>query len=243
MDVSEPSHAVSEKTVSKCAGRYTRRPGNLAPLIAMRRGRLGQRRFIAATSRVLGAAITLLIAIGAGAEETVAATDSGTATVTQLSSDGQLVASHAAISLRAQRLPDGRLRVSANATLAVTQGFSATLSISPCNAYVNQSLLPSAGPVVFWRGRDLVRAARLTRGHRHALKVSGTVTSNVPGESQSPNWTDCAEADLADSTSGALLFDGPPAFGAGGAMVLLTLTSTNGDHIPAAGTSGTSRQP
>lgn len=210
-------------------------------------------RWLPRRGAALGVAVTISIAgtlsafaaSGASAAQTSGSASVGTLVVPSASLVTGLLPSlpirAGSLSLRAQRGPNGTLRVEARSSFTVTRHFQAELAVSPCDALQSPS---SPGVVtLFFKGSGVERYADFKPHRRYTLTVSGTITSRMPGNASSPTWTDCAEADLVNfredgsvnqavpSLVGAFLFNPSNTMGAGGALVVLTQTTPSGQHV------------
>ena len=183
--------------------------------------------------------------VALAADPAAAAQLSGSSTIASVTPAGRSILGDlgtGSVSLEAERMPDGRIRVVVETTVLrrVTKrpgraprklpSVDVQIAVSACNAWSNPLSLTPTRPIVTWQGRDLIRSQTLPEGPgRTTRRVTGVVSSNPPGAPLSRDWTDCAGAHFIGS-SGAPLVVSEADAGLGGAVVFLSVTAPDGSH-------------
>jgi hypothetical protein len=97
------------------------------------------------------------------------------------------------MTLVAERVARGRIAARARATLVASRPLVVQLSIAACTAFDT----PLAGRTVSYKGDTKSVNVTVHRGVNH-LRVSGTLSSDAPGEFTPRHWTDCVDAGVVD---------------------------------------------
>lgn len=189
-----------------------------------------------------GAFLVVAMPSAAGAALIEATTGQATTTAPEPGVHLLVAVGSASLRLVANRMADGRLRVTAALTVRTPppkpgkhgrQSVQVWVQINPCMAALNPGSLPDPSqPILSYEGNPLVGPVFELRATRHVQRFSfgGVVTSNQAGfpSFAEPNWTDCARANLIAPGAAGFYFQRD-------AIAVLTVTDAQGQRVPYTG--------